>query len=89
MDTQPIDNLVAEKLEMIPEVIKVTLHRHDEQFTEAKEAFETGYIYEALDALSEAAKAFADLAAYISYVESRYDLLQEAAAPSPAKERNY
>jgi thioredoxin-like negative regulator of GroEL len=89
MDTQPIDNLVAEKLEMIPEVIKVTLHRHDEQFTEAKEAFETGYIYEALDALSEAAKAFADLAAYISYVESRYDLLQEAADPSPAKERNY
>lgn len=55
MDTQPIDNLVAEKLEMIPEVIQVTLHRHDEQFTEAKEAFETGYIYEALDALSEAA----------------------------------
>lgn len=50
MDTKPIDNLVAEKLEMIPEVIQVTLHRHDEQFTEAKEAFETGYIYEALDA---------------------------------------
>lgn len=92
MDTKPIDNLVAEKLEMIPEVIQVTLHRHDEQFTEAKEAFETGYIYEALDALSEAAKAFADLAAYISvegYAESRYDLLQEAADPSPAKERNY
>lgn len=93
MDTKPIDNLVAEKLEMIPEVIRVTLHRHDEQFTEAKEAFETGYIYEALDALSEAAQAFADLAAYISYVEgyaeSRYDLLQEAADPSPAKERNY
>lgn len=87
MDTKPIDNLVAEKLEMIPEVIQVTLHRHDEQFTEAKEAFETGYIYEALDALSEAAQAFADLAAYISYVEgyaeSRYDLLQEAADPSP------
>lgn len=55
MDTKPIDNLVAEKLEMIPEVIQVTLHRHDEQFTEAKEAFETGYISEALDALSEAA----------------------------------
>lgn len=93
MNSEAIKKHLAEKLERIPEVIQVTIHRHGDLIAEAIELFKAGHISEACDALDEASDAYAEAAAYISYIEgyaeSRYDLLQEAADPSPAKERNY
>lgn len=77
MGPKTVEQYLIEKLEELPDAIQHILYEHGDQVAVAKELLEAGNTSEARGALAEAAVAYRKIAAYLAYLESYVDSLND------------